>query len=131
MEDKSPVSKIFSQLGISKSMQRIKFGGVVGKQTLLGVIGSATLVSIAWGADATTKLVIAVLAGVLLILVALLNFSFANKHAAEAMLEGTEMLAFQHQVHAAKSAEVPQNAPVIPNPGGSAPQLNPSQETEQ
>ena len=127
----SSVSKALSQLGISKSLQKIKFGGVVGKQTLLGVIGVVALAAIAWKADSKAAIVIAALATVVLILIAILNFCFAHKHPVEAMLEGTEMLALQHQVLAAKSAEVPQNAPVIADPSSAIPQLNPPQENEQ
>jgi len=131
VEDKFSVSKIFSRLGITKSLQRIKFGGVVGKQTLLGLVGAGMLAAIALRADAQTGLVLGVLAGILLILIAVLNFSFANKHPAEAMLEGLEMLAFHHQTRASKTEQLVQNAPLIPNPGGSAPQLNPPDEPEQ
>jgi len=71
------------------------------------------------------------LAGGLLILIAVLNYSFATKHPAEATLEGLEMVAYQHQARASKSEELPQDAPVIPNPGGAVPQLNPPDEPEQ
>jgi hypothetical protein len=129
--EQSPISKIMSQLGISKSLQKIKFGGVVGKQTLLGVIGVFALATIAWKTDAKDALFIAILAAVFLVLIAVLNFTFAHKHPVEAMLEGTEMLALQHQVLAAKSMEISQDSPILPNPGGAPPQLNPSQENEQ
>ncbi len=131
VDDKSPVSKIFSQLGISKSLQRIKFGGVVGKQTLLGVIGAGMLTAIALKVGGQPALVLGGLAAALLILVVVLNYRFADKHTAEATLEGLEMVAYQHQTRASKSEEMPQDAPVIPNPVGSVPQLNPSQEPEQ
>lgn len=124
-------SKMLAQLGIGKTLQKIKFGGVVGKQTLLGVLGVFALAVIAWRADAKYAALIGILAAAVLILVAILNFCFAHKHPAEAMLEGTEMLALQHHMLAAKYMDIPQDSPVIPNPGGAEPQLNPPQEIEQ
>ena len=96
VEDKSPVSRIFS-LGISKSLQRIKFGGVVGKQALLGVTGAGMLTAIALKVGGQPALVLGGLAGGLLILIAILNYRFADKHTAEATLEGLEMIAYQHR----------------------------------
>jgi hypothetical protein len=40
-----------SELGLSKTLQRIKFGGVVGKQTLLAVIAAVALAAIGLRAD--------------------------------------------------------------------------------
>jgi hypothetical protein len=124
------VSKILSKLGVSKSLQRIKFGGVVGKQTLLGVICVIGLAAIAWKAEPSAALIIAVLVVSVVVLIAILNFYYAHKHPAEAMLEGAEMLAFQHHALSTKYEESPPDSPVLPNPGGSPPQLNPPQGTE-
>ena len=123
--DQPSFSKLMSQWGLSKSLQRIKFGGVVGKQTLLGVVGASALVSIAWRVDPKEALIVGAMATIVLVTVAILNFCYAHKHPAEAMLEGGEMLVFQHQVLAAKSVQLPQDSPIIPNPGGSPPQLDP------
>jgi hypothetical protein len=132
MSGQPSLSKTISKLGLSKSLQKIKFGGVVGKQTLLGLVGVLALAAIARSGGEKDALIIAVLAAVVLILIAVLNYCFADRHPVEAMLEGAEMVALHHQVLAAKSEEsLPQDSPVIPNPGGAAPQINPSQENEQ
>jgi len=129
--DKPPISKVFNQLGLTKSLQKIKFGGVVGKQTIMVMVSVVALASIAWRMDATGGLIIASLCAGLVALVAVLNFCYAHKHPAEATLEGAEMIALQHQMLAAKSMEAPKNSPMIPNPGGAPPQLNPPQEAEE
>ncbi len=103
----------------------------MGKQALLGVTGAGMLTAIALKVGGQPALLLGGLAGGLLILIAVLNYRFADKHTAEATLEGLEMIAYQHQSRASKSEEMPQDSPVIPNPGGSVPQLNPPDEPEQ
>jgi hypothetical protein len=127
--DDLPIRKVLSQLGLTKSLQRIKFGGVVGKQTLLGIAGMTVLGVIAWKTNAN-GIIIALLAVFLVLAVAIMNFLYADRHPAEAMLEGLEMVALHHQMLAAKTLEPPSNSPVIPNPEGNPPQLQPSAEPD-
>jgi hypothetical protein len=117
--------KIIARLGLNKLVQRVKFGGVVGKQTLLGIATVAGLAVIAWKAESKDVIFIAIAAAVIALTIAVLNFCYARSHPVEAMMEGTEMLVLQHQVLASKSVEPPKSSPVIPNPEGTPPQLNP------
>ena len=112
------------QFGVTRTLQKIKFGGVVGKQTLLGVFVALMLASIAWRADPDDLLILAALGVGVVGLIAVLNFIYANKHPLEAMLEGSEIIAFQQQTLAAKSMlNPPPAAPVIPRPDSAAPKL--------
>lgn len=131
MPDLPSPLKILSQLGLTKSLQRIKFGGVVGKQTLLAVIGACAIAAIAWRSDPAYAWIFGICAVVLLLVVAVLNFWYAHAHPAEAMLEGTEMLAFQHQMLAAKFLQPPKDSAIIPNPENKPPELNPSEAPDQ
>jgi hypothetical protein len=130
MPDSSPLPKWLSQFGLSKTLQRIKFGGVVGKQTLLGIFAVLGLASLGWRASQGDILSIAVIAAIVVLAIAFLNFRYAHSHPAEATLEGTEMLALQHQVMASKFIEPPKDSTIVPNPGGSPPQSNPPGEAE-
>jgi len=103
----------------------------VGKQTLLGVVGAIVLGFMAWRADAKDAWIFGVCALALILVIAFLNFRFADAHPAEAMLEGAEMLALQHQVLAAKSIEAPKDSPVIPDPAGKPPDPNPPEAVDQ
>jgi hypothetical protein len=124
------VGKILAQLGLTKSLQRIKFGGVVGKQTLLAMVGVSVLGVIAWRIP-SAGLLIAVLVMILVLTIAGLSFWYAHRHPAEAMLEGAEMLALQHQILAAKSLEPPKDSAIIPNPEGKSPERNPPEGADQ
>ena len=132
MADTPPIQKVLSQIGINKALQRIRFGGVVGKQTILGILGAFALASIAWKASGRDVLILGLTVAVLLLIIAILNFAYANKHPVEATLEGSEMLAFQHQVLASKSLEAPKDSAIVPNPNGAPPQTNlPPTDSEQ
>jgi hypothetical protein len=97
----------------------------VGKQTILGIVTVAVMGVIAFRADVTAIPLLACLAVGVVALIVLANLWYAHHHPAEAMFDGTEMLAFQHQMMAAKSLNPPKEAPVVPNPDGEPPQLNP------
>jgi hypothetical protein len=99
--------KLFSQLGLSKSLQRVKFGGVVGKQTYLGIFGVGALAVIAFRADSNGALIIGVVAALMVLIIAVMNYIYASNHPVEAMMEGGEMLALQHQQLAAKGLASP------------------------
>jgi len=98
MPDKAPTPEpstirgILSQLGVT--FQRIKFGGVVGKQTLLAIVGVVGLAAIAWRADQGHVWILGIGAIVLVVAVAIMNYVYADKHPAEATLEGAEIIAF-------------------------------------
>jgi hypothetical protein len=126
----APLPKLLNGLGISKSLQRIKFGGVVGKQSLLGIALVAMLGVVAWKVPSSQALFVAGIAAFIVALIAVLNFCYANKHPVEAMMEGAEVLALQHEVLASKSVEPPRDSRVIPNPEGVPPLLNPPEVAE-
>ena len=74
-------------------------------------------------------------------LVAILGFAlltikwvlnYADKHPQSATLEGSEIIAWQQQVisSAAKTIQPPKDSPIIPNPNGPPPQINPPDEAE-
>ena len=64
----------------------IKFGGVVGKQTLLGIFAVGSLAAIAWRAPPDQVPIIAIGAVVIVLVIAVLNFIFADRHPVEATL---------------------------------------------
>jgi hypothetical protein len=130
MPDSQRVRKLLSQLGLS--LQKIKFGGVVGKQTLLGVFGALALAVIAWRATPQYAPLLGIIAGILLLTVVVLNFVYANRHPVEATLEGAEMVAFHYQSMAAKNMpEPPSGTHVVPDPSGKPPLLNPPGGTDE
>ena len=98
----------------------------MGKQTLLGIVGAAVLCIIAWRTP-VDGVMIAGMALLLVLVIAGLNFRFADKHPVEAMMEGTEMLALQHQAYAAKTITPPKTSEVIPNPQGNPPENEPTE----
>jgi hypothetical protein len=125
---KSPASfaNLLNQVGVTKALQKVRFGGVVGKQTLLGIACVIGLAFISWRAEPSAMLWIAILVVVLVGLIAILNFVYANKHPMEATLEGAEIIAWQHHVVASKTAGELPSSNVVPNPEG-PPQLPPAQ----
>lgn len=103
----------------------------MGKQTYLGIFGVVGLAAIAFRADSNGALMIAVGTIILVIAIAVLNYRYADRHPVEAMMEGTEMLALQHQMLAAKRLELPKESAVVPNPQGAPPNPNPPTETDE
>ncbi len=124
MSESPNLHTVLSQLGLT--FRKIKFGGVVGKQTLLGLIGAGALAVIAWRADPRYAWILGICAAILLLTVAVLNFVYADKHPGEATLEGAEIIAFHHQAFWAKNMTgLPSDSRILPNPDGAPPQLNP------
>ena len=113
-----PIKDMLAQLGISqKSMQRVKFGGIVGKVALIALAGLAATVTVAKFTTGTIQPIctIAVLLAVLLIIRWILDY--AEKNPGPATLEGTELILWQHvTMAAAKGLPSPPVTPVIPDP---------------
>lgn len=87
----------FKDILNSRTFQRIRFGGIVGKLALLGVFGLVTAGAIGVRASdpRVQSLCVACALGFALIMSAgILAFGF--KHPEQATLEGTEILALQH-----------------------------------
>jgi hypothetical protein len=125
-QDENRVIKTFIQWISRRSSHRIKFGGVVGKVTYIAVAvvaGSVAVLAehnVDWMKGAAV-LVIVGFGGYVVRSV----LSYASSHP-EAMLEGSELLAY-HQHVAAKGMESPPDTPPIS--GSLRKQLNdPSQE---
>jgi hypothetical protein len=130
LSQSSSLHTLISQIGLT--FRRIRFGGVVGKQTLLGVAGAVALTIIAWRSDPRYAWIIGISAAILLLTTVILNFVYADRHPAEATLEGGEIIAYHHEVIAAKNMlEVPKNSPMIPDPDSAPPQLNPPEAAEE
>lgn len=101
MTDKSRIPEsetlrsVLSLIGVA--FRKIKFGGVVGKQTILGIIGAVVLAAIAWRTDPKYAWILGIAALALVLTVAILNYTYADRHPGEATLEGAEIIAF-HQL---------------------------------
>lgn len=103
----------------------------MGKQTLLGVFVVLMLGAVAWRANQGDLLTIAVLGVGIVGFIAILNFIYATRHPMEAMLEGSEIIAYQHQALAAKFITAPpKETLVIPKPGSAPPQFDAPKEPE-
>ncbi len=79
----------------------------MGKQTYLGIFGVGALAVIAFRADSNGALIIGVVAALMVLIIAVMNYIYASNHPVEAMMEGGEMLALQHQQLAAKGLASP------------------------
>jgi len=127
------VQEILSKLGISEqSAHKFKFGGIVGKIALVALGGFIAAIGVAKYTSGLIQAIciLAVLATTLLVIWWILRY--AEKHPVSATLEGAEIILWQqHQlVLAAKGlAELPES-PVIPNPEGAPPQVEPSEESD-
>jgi hypothetical protein len=99
----NPVKELLN----SKAFQRIKFGGIVGKLSLLGMVGVAVAGGI--GIRASDPHVQMLCVGIDLVILLITGggiLAYGFKHPDQATLEGTELLAFQ-QIQQARSKELP------------------------
>lgn len=116
---------LLSKFGIDrKSFMKIRFGGVIGKQALVGISGLASLAVVAfraqnslllWGCGAAIF--------ILTVGVVLAIGIHGHKHPMEATLEGGELVVMQHLRHelAAKGMDqVPASPPVLEGIGNKA-----------
>lgn len=110
---------LFGKFGFDrKSLLKIRFGGVIGKQALVGIGGMAGLIVVALKSQGNPPLLWGCLAGFLLlpiVVVTAMGFH-GHKHPAEATLEGAEVVMLQHlqqQVAAKGMPELPASAPVL------------------
>jgi len=109
-----------------KSLARVRFGGVIGKQALVGIVGVGGLTYIAsraegvllWGSLVAMFLVITVVVAAMGI--------HGHNHPLEATLEGGEVVVMQHlrQEVAAKGTETLPASPPIPEGIGQKPLKN-------
>jgi hypothetical protein len=93
------LSELLGKFGIDqKSLMRIRFGGVVGKQALVGVIGVAGIVYIASRPGTNSTVLAGCLIGifVLTIFIVLAIGIHGHQHPIEATLEGGEIVVVQH-----------------------------------
>jgi hypothetical protein len=98
-------------------LRRIKFGGVVGKQAFVTVVSVLSLGGAVWRIESVALQTACIVLAFAVAMTGLLCMSFyGHRHPVEATLEGTEMVAWQHQVLevlAAKAApSIPEGPPV-------------------
>lgn len=129
-----PIQTVLSELGISEqSAHRFKFGGVVGKIAIVALGGFLATIGVAKYTSGPIQIIaiLAVLSTTIMTLRWI--FSYAEKHPVSATLEGAEIILWRQQqmMLAAKGVTLPKDSPVIPDPHGSPPQLNPTQGEDQ
>ncbi len=115
---RAELDKFLSKLGLSsKSLLRVRFGGVVGKQALIAVFVAIGLAVVSRQTTDPNVLRLCVYG---LVADAFLGFAViafhGHKHPLEATLEGGEVVAYRHvqQEHAAKGAgEIVSSPPVL------------------
>ena len=105
----------------------------MGKVALVALGGFAAVIGVSKYTTGTVQIIgiSAILFTTLLIIRWILNY--AEKHPGSATLEGAEVILWQQQqiLLAAKNMTLPKDSPVIANPGGTPPQLNPPQGEDQ
>jgi len=105
----------------------------VGKLALVGVVALACIggVGVRSGTD-TVHIICLILATVIVLFVAAGILWYSDKHPNEATLEGMEVIVYhQQKAWAAKGLPNLPDTPIIPNPGGMPPQLNPPEGVDQ
>jgi hypothetical protein len=94
MDEPPLLQKMLSQLGLTRSLSKIKFGGVVGKQTLLGIALCVGLSAVAIRSSDRYVRLLAItfmfLAGLSIVAG---NLWYAHKHPAEATEAGFHLAA--------------------------------------
>src|SRR6266478_1990536 len=93
------LSEWLGKFGIDqKSLMRIRFGGVVGKQALVGVLGVAGIVYVASRSGTNGALLAGCLLAifVLTIVIVVAIGIHGHQHPVEATLEGGEIVVVQH-----------------------------------
>jgi hypothetical protein len=113
------LSEWLAKFGVDKkSSMKIRFGGVVGKQALVGVMGVAGIVYVASKSGANAALLAGCLAGifVLTIAVVLAIGIHGHQHPVEATLEGGEIVVVEHlrqEIAAKGMGQIPASLPVL------------------
>jgi hypothetical protein len=93
------ISDWLGKFGIDqKALMRVRFGGVIGKQALVGVLGVAGIVYVASRAGTNGNLLAGCLLGVfvLTIVIVVAIGIHGHQHPVEATLEGGEIVVVQH-----------------------------------
>ena len=124
------VKELLGQFGISQeAAQRFRFGGIVGKVALVALGGFASVIGVAKYTTGLIQIIAVVAVLVTTLLITRWIFAYAEKYPASATLEGAEVIVWQQQqiMLAAKNTPRLPESQVIPNPGGTPPQLDPPQ----
>ena len=109
-------TEIMEKFGIKPgSLVKVRFGGVVGKISLIIIACLAVLGIIASKSGGTEAILAGCLAVTFLIAIAGIGaiLLHAQKHPLEATLEGGEVVALVQSAMAAKGISVPVNAPLV------------------
>jgi hypothetical protein len=115
MPDTPPeIVTLLQRLGIGQGLiTSVRFGGVVGKITLVTIVSIASLSTVALRASTDNLLWGCVIAIVVIAISSLAGVLYhGNRHPLEATLEGGQVVAFQH----AKNAFAMKDLPTIPSP---------------
>lgn len=115
---KNPLSELLAKYGIDRrSLTRIKFGGVVGKQALVGIMGVVGLIAVVVKAE-SPYLLWGCGSGIFLLTIGTI-ISIAihgHQHPLEATLEGGEIVVMQHlrgELAAKGMNQVPESSPML------------------
>jgi hypothetical protein len=129
----SKFEELLSSVGLTSDfVQKVRFRGPVGKLALLGIFTVAGLASV--GVRTSSANIAGLCAGLATVVALAIGGAilwFSHKYPDQATLEGMEVVVMhQQKAWAAKGIDLSGNVPVLPNPGGSPPQLNPSLEPD-
>jgi hypothetical protein len=115
------ISSLLGRLGLSsETIQKVKFRGVIGKLSLIGIYGVVVLGLIGVrSSDSTVQLILGVLVFVVFIGTVVGILAYSHKHPGEGTLEGTEVILWrQQEILAAKGAGLlPPESPKVVAPG--------------
>jgi hypothetical protein len=130
------LQNLLAQCGLShESVQKVRFGGIVGKIALVSMLGFIAAIGVAKYTAGTGPVQFVGIGGVLVttLLINYMIIRYAERHPASAAMDGAEMILWQQQIItlAAKGLTLPQESALIPNPEGKPPQSNPPQGKDQ
>jgi len=109
------VTKMLESIGASEYIHRFKFGGVVGKMTIIGLIGLVVVGVIGRNLTSTWPVLGAiVLASGLVVFIIRTISRFADKHPTLALFEGAELLRWEEMRIGAKGIEAPKQTDPVP-----------------
>ena len=118
MKSNATLGQLLKSFGLSEeSVERIRLGrGVVGRTTYAAVAALFVLAVVAWRADPSMLIWIAVLAVGLFVLYFLGVLIFAERNPGTALLEGAELLRWRQSELAAKGLDSIPPVPALPEP---------------
>ncbi len=124
----SLVTQMLESIGAAEYLQRFKFGGVVGKMTVIGLIGLVVIGIIGRNLVGNWAVLGGItLAASIIVFVVQTIYKFADRHPELALFEGAELLRWQQMQIEAKGMQAPKSLPPVPE----QPALVPDNDKEQ